>query len=172
MSGLVGFEVGFWDYITFVDLPPLFVPSFKLELGSSQASGRRSCSGGRSGPFIPSTCSMLNDAYAAGHSPGDPFNSRCHFMQQICTKAGVKPFGFHAIRHLSAGILYKAGEPVAKIQKILRHRNATTTNRYLESLGFQLEEILPSVEVLARGLAEVYPFAPERKGPLNRPQRT
>jgi integrase len=115
---------------------------------------------------------MLNDAYAAGHSPGDPFNSRCHFMQQICTKAGVKPFGFHAIRHLSAGILYKAGEPVAKIQKILRHRNATTTNRYLESLGFQLEEILPSVEVLARGLAEVYPFAPERKGPLNRPQRT
>jgi integrase len=106
---------------------------------------------------------MLNDAYAAGHSPGDPFTSRCHFMQRICTKARVKPFGFHAIRHLSAVILYKAGEPMAKIQKILRHRNATTTNRYLESLGFQLEEIRPSVEVLARGPAEVIPLHRKEK---------
>lgn len=46
---------------------------------------------------------------------------------------------------------------MAKIQKILRHRHAAT-NRYLESLGFQLEEIRPSLEVLARGPAEVIPL--------------
>jgi integrase len=101
---------------------------------------------------------MLEDACAAGRSPGDPFTSRCHFMRRISQRAGVEPFGFHAIRHLSAIILYKAGEPLAKIQKILRHRNATTTNRYLENLGFQLEEIRQSVEVLARQPAQVIPL--------------
>jgi integrase len=58
---------------------------------------------------------MLEDACAAGHSPGDPFTSRCHFMRRVCQRAGVKVFGFHALRHLSAVLLYKAGEPVAKI---------------------------------------------------------
>ena len=106
---------------------------------------------------------MLEDAYAAGRRPGDPFTSRCHFMRRICTRAGVKPFGFHSIRHLAAVILYKANEPLAKIQKILRHRHATTTCRYLESLGFQLEEIRPSVEVLARGPAEVIPLHRKEK---------
>jgi integrase len=106
---------------------------------------------------------MLDDAYAAGHSPGDPFTSRCHFMRKICQRARVEPFGFHAIRHLCAVILYKANEPLAKIQKILRHRHATTTNRYLESLGFQVEEIRESVEVLARGPAEVIPLHRKEK---------
>jgi len=111
---------------------------------------------------------MLEDAYAADRSPGDPFTSRCHFMRRICIRAGVKPFGFHAIRHLAAVILYKAGELLAKIQKTLRHRNATTTNRYFESLELQLEEIRPSVEVLARGPAEVIPSASKRKAPLSK----
>lgn len=102
--------------------------------------------------------SMLDNAYAANRNPGDPFSSRAHFMRKICKRAGVKPFGFHAIRHLSATILYKAGESVSMIQKVLRHQNATTTNRYLKSLGFEVEEMRKSVEVLARGLAEVIPL--------------
>jgi integrase len=99
--------------------------------------------------------SMLDNAYAANRSPGDPFTSRCHFMRKICQRAGVKPFDFHSIRHLSATLLYKAGENVSMIQKILRHQNPTTTNRYLASLGFQIEEMRKSVEALARGPAEV-----------------
>ena len=98
---------------------------------------------------------MLDNAYAANRSPGDPFTSRCHFMRKICQRAGVKPFDFHSIRHLSATLLYKAGENVSMIQKILRHQNPTTTNRYLASLGFQIEEMRKSVEALARGPAEV-----------------
>jgi integrase len=102
--------------------------------------------------------SMLPNAFAVNHSPGDPFASRGHFMRKICIRAGVKPFDFHSLRHLSAVILYKAGEPVSKIQKILRHQNATTTNRYLASLGFVLEDIRKSMEVLARGQATVIPL--------------
>ena len=98
---------------------------------------------------------MLDNAYAAHHNPGDPFTSSCHFMRRICKRADVKAFDFHSIRHLSAVILYKAGESVSIIQKILRHRNATTTNRYLASLGFELEEMRTAVEALSRSKAEV-----------------
>lgn len=57
------------------------------------------------------------------------------FMPRLCRKAGVKEFGFHAIRHLSASILDKAGVPLAMIQAILRHKSSHTTARYLHTLG-------------------------------------
>jgi len=31
---------------------------------------------------------------------GKPFKVRQNYMKRICKRAGVKPFGFHAIRHL------------------------------------------------------------------------
>jgi integrase len=49
----------------------------------------------------------------------------------------AEPFGFHAIRHLTASILFAAGEPLWKIQGILRHKNPTTTERYLRTLGLE-----------------------------------
>jgi len=78
---------------------------------------------------------------------GEPFKTRQHFMEKICTRAGVKPFGFHAIRHLSAIILYHAGNSVAMIQAILRHENATTTERYLKRLGLDPERVKDAVKV-------------------------
>lgn len=66
---------------------------------------------------------------------GQPFKHRNGFMKAVCKKAGVKHFGFHAIRHLAASILYHEGTPANVVQTILRHKNATTTERYLHSLG-------------------------------------
>jgi len=66
---------------------------------------------------------------------GKPFKVRVQFMRHLCDKAGVKRFGFHAIRHLSASILYKQGCDVATIQRILRHRSPNTTAIYLRTLG-------------------------------------
>ncbi len=40
---------------------------------------------------------------------GKPFAYRQHFMRRICKKAKVKPFGFHAIRHLAATVQYHNG---------------------------------------------------------------
>lgn len=66
---------------------------------------------------------------------GQPFKHRNGFMKAVCKKAGVKHFGFHAIRHLAASILYHEGTAANVVQTILRHKNATTTERYLHSLG-------------------------------------
>ena len=56
-------------------------------------------------------------------------------MKAVCKKAGVKHFGFHAIRHLTASILYHEGTAANVVQTILRHKNATTTERYLHTFG-------------------------------------
>ncbi len=68
---------------------------------------------------------------------GKPFRKRQHLMKRLCKRAGVKRFGLHAIRHLTASVLYQAGQPVAVIQTILRHKSASTTERYLRSLGLE-----------------------------------
>ena len=87
--------------------------------------------------------------FCSGHY-GKPFQYRQMFMKQACKKAGVKLFGFHAIRHLTASILYKLGEPVSVIQTIMRHKSPITTERYLRTLG--LEETRSALESLsARG---------------------
>lgn len=67
---------------------------------------------------------------------GQPYTQRIHLMGRLCARAGVGPFGFHGIRHLSASMLDAAGKPLALIQNILRHQAMTTTNRYIRRLGF------------------------------------
>ena len=65
---------------------------------------------------------------------GQPYVARQHWMKELCGIAGVKKFGVHAIRHLSASILDKAGVELTIIQSILRHKSPSTTARYLHSL--------------------------------------
>lgn len=91
---------------------------------------------------------------------GKPFKERRHLMERLCQKAGIKPFGFHAIRHLTASILYHKGNDVSLIQSILRHKSPTTTNRYLKSLG--LEAARDALEKGLNGPATIVPF-PEKK---------
>lgn len=62
-----------------------------------------------------------------GGSMGAPFRQRRHFMKDLCKKAGVKPFGFHAIRHKSAAITF--GESgLNSAQVLMGHYRATTTD--------------------------------------------
>lgn len=91
----------------------------------------------------------LEDKMFCAEYYGGPFKERRHFMRRICDKAGVKPFGFHAIRHLSASALYHLGYSVSTIQTILRHKSPSTTELYLKSLG--LESVRAPLEDLARG---------------------
>jgi len=78
---------------------------------------------------------VCEDAYNLSRDfYGKPFESRCHWLPKLCERAGVKKFGFHAIRHLSASILDDAGYPITVIQTLLRHKSAATTARYLHKL--------------------------------------
>lgn len=87
---------------------------------------------------------------------GKPFLYRIHLMKRLCDRAGVTQFGFHAIRHLSASILFKLGYGVGVIQSILRHRSPNTTERYLRSVG--LEKVREALEDLKPGKAAVVKF--------------
>lgn len=93
---------------------------------------------------------------------GKPFMSRQHLMPRLCARADVKRFGLHAIRHLTASALYQAGQPVAVIQAILRHKSPSTTERYLKSLGLEhTREALEDV-FKTRGSGKVLPFTKEK----------
>ena len=67
---------------------------------------------------------------------GQPYKWRQHLMKRLCKRAGVKPFGFHAFRHLTASLMAANGEAMTTIQRILRHQALTTTNGYIRWLGF------------------------------------
>ena len=83
--------------------------------------------------------SCLDDSPSPWHNPGEAYRARGHFMQKMCERAGVKPFGFHAIRHLHASILFNEGSELSVVQRQLRHTNPNTTARYLRSLGYEEE---------------------------------
>lgn len=63
------------------------------------------------------------------------YDYRDKFLDTLCRKAGVQPFTYHALRHQTASALDDAGVPLAVIQSILGHEQATTTSIYLHALG-------------------------------------
>ena len=65
---------------------------------------------------------------------GRKYKYRRHWLEYWCGVAGVPKFTFHSIRHLTASWLDRNGVPLRTIQAVLRHKSATTTNRYLHEL--------------------------------------
>jgi len=65
---------------------------------------------------------------------GQPYSARNRFMLGLCKRAGVKAFGFHAIRRYVASILALKGVPAKVIQGILGHHSVSTTERYIYNI--------------------------------------
>ena len=113
---------------------------------------RKTTSGGMEYAWIPMTTELM-EALAqhkersntllvfANPDNGGKYVKRSKFVHRLCVKAGVKPFGYHAIRHLTATILAHSGMSLPSIQAILRHHNPTTTARYIQSLGVHSGEL-------------------------------
>ena len=80
---------------------------------------------------------VLENTPSPYNQPGEPFKLRSRFMKKICEAAGVQPFGYHAIRHLHASILFNEGSELSTVQKQLRHCSPSTTVRYLRTLGYE-----------------------------------
>jgi len=56
-------------------------------------------------------------------------------VNNLCESAGVKKFGFHAIRHHVSALMAASKKlSLVDIQRQLRHKSATTTNHYLTGL--------------------------------------
>jgi len=91
---------------------------------------------------------------------GEPFKYRLQFMRRLCDRAGVKRFGFHAIRHLTATVLYNLGYEPSLIQLILRHKYPSTTDGYLRPLG--LGRAREALEELTQKRGKVLPFRPRK----------
>jgi integrase len=74
---------------------------------------------------------------------GQPYKYRNHFMGSLCKRAGIKPFGFHALRRYVASVLADTHKVSAKrIQRILRHKSLSTTERYIQNINEDLEDTL------------------------------
>ncbi len=68
------------------------------------------------------------------------YDYRDKLLARLCEKAGVRPFTFHCLRHLSASVMADAGVPITTIQKVLGHQRATTTDIYLKSIHASFEK--------------------------------
>lgn len=67
---------------------------------------------------------------------GTKYDYRKGLLKGLCKRAKVKKFTFHALRHYGASRLAKEGVPLTDIQALLGHQRASTTDLYLQSLGF------------------------------------
>lgn len=92
---------------------------------------------------------------------GEQYTHRQHLMENLCKRAGVKPFGFHAIRHLAATILAYANLDLPTVQAMLRHSSPTTTARYIKSLGIDRNKIEAAFG--NEKSAKLVHFAPSKK---------
>ncbi|MFC1798350.1 tyrosine-type recombinase/integrase [Thermodesulfobacteriota bacterium] len=79
----------------------------------------------------------------SGSNYGKPFKVRRKFLRGLCKKAGVTPFGFHSLRRYVASVLADTHKVSAKrIQRILRHKNLSTTERYIQNINNDLKSTL------------------------------
>lgn len=65
---------------------------------------------------------------------GTCYTHRNKFIYELCTKAGVKRFGYHGMRKLNAEALIQQNAPLKNVQRQLRHRNLRTTEHYVNSV--------------------------------------
>ena len=74
------------------------------------------------------------------------FTHRKRLMKSLCLKAGVRHFGFHALRHSGASIMDMSNVPIGAIQRVLGHENRSTTEIYLHSIGNSEREAMQAYE--------------------------
>ncbi|WP_374281098.1 tyrosine-type recombinase/integrase [Desulfovibrio sp.] len=75
-------------------------------------------------------------------------------LKRLCKKAGVTPFGFHAIRQYFAVSLVKSQKAdITDIQQLLGHQMPTTTDIYLRSVAPNLDRLAGVIEGVVGGVA-------------------
>jgi len=78
---------------------------------------------------------------------GKKYTTRRRFLKGLCKRAGVKPFGFKALRKLGPSILndtYNVSKK--KLQSLLRHKSQNTTEIYLKNVDNDLASVVRLLE--------------------------
>jgi integrase len=93
---------------------------------------------------------------------GQPFTQRRKFMRGLCKRAGVKPFGFHALRRYVASVLADTHKQSSKtIQRVLRHKNVSTTEKYIQAINDDLQS---TMNLLSKSKIHIAHTRKEKKG--------
>ena len=92
-----------------------------------------------------------------------PFKDRREVLKNLCIKAGIRQFGFHALRHAGASLMDNCNVPLGSIQRILGHENRTTTEIYLHSMN-QSEFAAMAIYEQARGKSHSDSHSIQKKG--------
>jgi integrase len=78
---------------------------------------------------------------------GTRFVDRYDMFRRICSRAGVRRYSYHTIRHFVASFLYdKMKRPISEISRLLRHTNVQTTERYLQLVAPHLRDTMQLLE--------------------------
>jgi integrase len=78
---------------------------------------------------------------------GTRYIKRPKLMGTLCRRAGVRQFGFHAIRHYVASYLADRQKvSITQVSRLLRHQSKATTERYLQVIDPQLRDVMASLE--------------------------
>ena len=76
----------------------------------------------------------FNEFVFVNPETGTQYTWANHMVCNLCDKAGIPRFSFHAIRRLSASFI--AGQrPLSVVQGLLRHQNLSTTAIYIKQLN-------------------------------------
>jgi integrase len=103
-------------------------------------------------PMIPRVKETIDSLESKGEyvfinpTTDTKYDYRDKFIRNLCTKAEVKPFMYHALRHYGASKLASEGVPITDIQALLGHARATTTDIYLQSLRGSLVESMNKLD--------------------------
>lgn len=81
---------------------------------------------------------------------GRQYNARRRFMKGLCKRAGITPFGFHALRRFFASRLADDGKSTNTIRRMLRHKHVNTTERYIQNINDDLDGIADGILKLKR----------------------
>jgi integrase len=92
-----------------------------------------------------------------------PFKDRREVLKNLIAKAGVRQFGFHALRHAGASLMDSCNIPLGSIQRILGHENRITTEIYLHSVN-QSEFVAMAIYERVRGESHSDPHSNKGKG--------
>jgi integrase len=78
-------------------------------------------------------------------SPCDDRNLMQRGVEPVCTRLGIPPFGWHALRHTFSTYTGNSGTPTPVLQSLLGHSSADMSTRYTHPLESSQREAIEMV---------------------------